>query len=317
MILALVHGDAPSLVDAHGRGARIAARELWIQFGAAAFVFALVAGILVAIVIRGREPARGIEHGERPGTAWVLGGGVLLPLVVVTFLFVLSARDVSRIDSPAAKATVAVEVTGHRWWWEVRYPGLGIATANELALPVGGTAIVSLTSADVIHSFSVSQLQPKQDAIPGMRSTLTITPTRAGIYRGVCAEFCGLEHAKMHFLVEVMPPGRFAAWLRQMRAPARPPETQAEREGLRLVETAGCQTCHTIRGTKAGGTFGPDLTHVGSRPALVGAQLPNTPGNLAGWIADPQDVKPGAEMPAIRLSGVQLRSIVAYLESLR
>jgi cytochrome c oxidase subunit II len=307
----------PSVLDARGDGAEIIRREAWVQFTVAALVFALVAGIVVAAVIRSRAH-RGEAEDLRGGHgAWlVVAGGIAMPLVVLTVLFVVSARDVVKLSSRHG-GPLMIEVTAHRWWWEVRYPGLGIVTANEIALPVGTTAALRVTSADVVHTFWVPQLQRKIDAIPGERASDWIEASRAGVYRGVCTEFCGLEHARMHLIVQAMPQARFAEWAKQASAPARPPSTAAERRGAAVFTSSACAVCHTIRGTAAGGDFGPDLTHLGSRPELAAAQLPNTPGNLGGWIADPQSVKPGAEMPSVPLTGTQLRDVIAYLESLR
>jgi len=191
------------------------------------------------------------------------------------------------------------------------------AVVSTLIIPANRPVELILRSKDVTHSFWVPQLRRKIDAISGSIGSGWISAQQAGIYRGVCSEFCGLQHARMQLLVQAMPQARFAEWVRNAQRAAPQPSTASERAGRDVFTHNACATCHTIRGTTAGGNFGPDLTHVGSRPAIAGAVLANTPGNMGGWIADPQHVKPGAEMPAVPLNGTQLRDVIAYLESLR
>jgi cytochrome c oxidase subunit 2 len=313
--------STPSLLDAKGEDARVVSTEFWIQLAAVGLVFALVAAILVASFVRERrraseEASPHAHHAE--GVAWVIVGGIALPVVVLSALFFVYVHDIARLSSQEDRGgPIVVDVIGHRWWWEIRYPKLRIATANQLVLPVGGRVALRVTSKDVIHSFWVPQLRRKIDAIPGSIGSGWISAQQAGIYRGVCSEFCGLQHARMQLLVQAMPQARFAEWVRNAQRAAPQPSTASERAGRDVFTHNACATCHTIRGTTAGGNFGPDLTHVGSRPAIAGAVLANTPGNMGGWIADPQHVKPGAEMPAVPLNGTQLRDVIAYLESLR
>jgi cytochrome c oxidase subunit II len=309
--------DTPSSLDPQGRGARLVADEMWVQFAVAAVAFAVVVALLSIAIRRSRAAREERLDVDAGGTGWVLAAGVAFPAVVLTFLFTLVARDMDTLVHEPSRPTVLVEITAHRWWWEVTYPEAGVSTANQLAVPVGATVRLRLTSGDVIHSFWVPQLQRKVDAIPGESTLEWLQVDRAGVYRGVCAEFCGLQHARMHFLVEAMPADRFEQWLTDAKKPARPPKTPSEREGLGVFTTGTCAYCHTIAGTPAGGDFGPDLTHVASRPAIAGALLPVTRGNLGGWIMDPQHVKPGANMPPGDLTGRELQALLDYLESLR
>jgi cytochrome c oxidase subunit 2 len=201
------------------------------------------------------------------------------------------------------------------WWWEVRYPAPGIVAANELHIPAGQPVRLEMTSADVIHSFWVPRLHGKRDLIPGISTTFWIEASEPGVYRGVCAEYCGTQHANMAFDVVAHAPEEFAAWL---AAPARRgPHSAAEQPGLAVFRRAGCGQCHAIRGTPAVGTAGPDLTDFGSRRTIAAGMLPNTRGHLAGWIANPQAIKPGSKMPRTYLDGDELWTLVLYLESLQ
>jgi cytochrome c oxidase subunit II len=188
---------------------------------------------------------------------------------------------------------------------------------NDIHVPVGVRVNTVVRTADVIHSFWVPELNRKMDAIPGQRNTVLLEPTEAGVYRGQCAEFCGLQHANMSLNVYADPPARFRAWLARQAAPARAPTTSAEKQGQQIFMSHQCADCHAIRGTSAKGRIGPDLTHVGSRQDLAGLVLSNTPENMLRWIDDPQSIKDGVKMPDLHLERDQLRSVVAYLESLK
>jgi cytochrome c oxidase subunit 2 len=216
---------------------------------------------------------------------------------------------------------VQVEITGHQWWWEIRYPGKRpdetAITANELHVPVGRTVRVTLSSADVIHSFWAPELNGKTDLIPGRSAAQTFRIERAGIYPGRCAEFCGYQHAHMAFLVIAEPEEKFDAWLAAQRSPATDPASPPEERGRAVFVGYRCALCHTVRGTGAGGTNGPDLTHFGSRRTIAAATLDNAVGPLGGWIADPQGIKPGNHMPPSGLPASDLLALIAYLRSLR
>ena len=222
------------------------------------------------------------------------------------------------LSPPEPASAVTIEVTGHQWWWEVRYPEEQVVTANEIHIPVGRPVRVDMTSADVIHSFWVPELHGKMDMIPGRTDVIWLQTDVPGSYRGQCAEFCGLQHAKMALYVVAEPPETFAAWLDQQRQPAAEPTEPPAQRG-RALAAGLCIQCHTIRTGDAavGGSFGPDLTHVGSRRTLAAATLPNTREHLAEWLADPQSSKPGNKMPNLQLDVESVQALVAYLESLR
>ena len=270
---------------------------------------------------RGRED-RGRPRSERLGTRWMVAGGVAFPAVVLTVLFILTLVTMGAMyPRRGEQAPLTVEVTGTQWWWDVRYvgdePQRIVRTANEIHIPTGQRVRVLLRSQDVIHSFWVPGLQGKVDMIPGRTNVTWLQADRPGTWRGQCAEFCGLQHAKMALVVVAHEPRDFAAWIAREVRPAAAIADSALAEGRREFVSAGCQLCHTVRGTSALAAAGPDLTHVASRVTLAAGELPNTRGNLYGWIANPQALKPGTKMPAVPLTPEQLHAIVRYLESLR
>ena len=285
---------------------------------------AVIAAILaLAWVRRDRRgigsDVEGATPGERASTAVVLGLGVALPLVALAALFVVSDIFLIRTtQAPAANTSaLTVQVVGHQWFWEVRYPGTRAVTANEIHIPVGTRVVVEATTADVIHSFWVPRLNRKIDMLPGEVSRIELEAERTGRYRGQCAEFCGLQHAHMALEVVVQSPRAFRAWLANMARPTAPPATPLERRGERAFLNGSCSSCHTIRGTSASGDVGPDLTHVASRATIAALTLPNSPRALVTWITDNQHVKPGNQMPESDLGDAQLREVVAYLDSRR
>jgi|1185.fasta_scaffold11385_2 cytochrome c oxidase subunit 2 len=313
------HESHPSALKPHGSGAHVIAREMWVQFGVAAFTFSLVIGLLIWIlVVRSRRDATAEEvRDERRPQRWLVLGGIVFPVLTLTVLFGWSVHDLVALNDPPDKGSVVVEVVGHRWWWDVEYPNEGIATANHIVLPVGESVRFRIRSADVIHSFWVPALGRKLDGFPNEWTTMWLHVGDPGRYRGLCAEFCGLQHAHMDLIVDAVTPAKFATWLALAKEKARKPTTESQRRGLQIFESQTCAYCHTIRGTRAAGWAGPDLTHLASRPALAGATLPNTRGNLGGWISDPQHVKPGALMPPAQLTGSQLQALLDYLTSLK
>ena len=239
---------------------------------------------------------------------------VLLALLGVTF------PTMRWLNAQAAGAVATVQVIGHQWWWEVNYqdenPSRSFTTANEIHIPVGVPVRVSLTSPDVIHSFWVPSLNGKTDLIPGRENTTTIEADRPGTYRGQCAEFCGVQHAHMALLVVAEPKEAFEAWRARQVQPAAEPAGDAEKRGRDVFLSGPCVMCHRIRGTIAGGSLGPDLTHVAGRQTLAAATIPNTPGYLAAWIEDPQHVKPGNRMPITQIAPPDMHPLLAYLETL-
>jgi cytochrome c oxidase subunit 2 len=211
-------------------------------------------------------------------------------------------------------------VTAHQWWWEAKYasrnPSQNFVTANEIHVPVGVPVLLKLNAGDVIHSFWVPKLSGKMDLIPGQTNLTWVQADAPGVYWGQCAEYCGAQHARMAFQVVAEPMRKFEAWRRAQLQTAPPPATEAQARGLALVEFR-CAMCHTVRGTSALASIGPDLTHVMSRRTIAAGTLPNTPGNLVGWIANPQATKPGALMPNQHLSGPALNDLLAYMETLK
>ena len=207
-------------------------------------------------------------------------------------------------------------MTGADWFWRISYPDSGVVTANEIVVPVGVPVEVGLESTDVIHSFWVPQLTGKTDLIPGNHNSTHFTASRAGTYRGQCAEFCGLQHANMAFFVRAVPERDFEAWIDARRAAPAAPTAAELVQGRRAFETLSCAGCHTVAGTTAQGQVGPDLTDVGSRQTLGAGVIENSPDAMRQWITDSQAIKPGNLMPPIQLTPEQADQVVAYLESL-
>jgi cytochrome c oxidase subunit 2 len=241
--------------------------------------------------------------------------------VLILFGVLFASVVTGRAVATPGPDTLIVEVTGNQWWWTVEYdhpdPSLRVTTANELRLPVGRAVAIHLKSNDVIHSFWVPNLHGKIDLIPGRRNTIRLRADHPGIYRGQCAEYCGLQHANMAFTVIAEAPEAFERWIVAQRQPAPEPSTPEQIRGREVVERGPCAMCHTVQGTRAGGRMGPDLTHVATRSTLAAGTVPNTPGYLAGWIADPQHLKPGTRMPSTGLSSSDLQAVLAYLGTLR
>ncbi len=273
--------------------------------------------------VEGEPPLPDVEPdpaAERRRTAWV--GGAVGVTAVVLFVFLVSSFLTGRaVSSMSTGDSVYIEVTGHQWWWEVRYidptASNTFTTANEIHIPVGRPVQIKLHSADVIHSFWVPNLAGKKDLIPGKDATLMLKADREGTYRGQCAEFCGHQHAHMAFLVVAESPEKFRAWQEQQRQPSAQPSDDLQRRGQQVFLSSPCVMCHTVTGTQAGSKVGPDLTHVGSRSTIAAATLQNTPGNVGGWVSDAQGVKPGCRMPPNNLSPDDLQAVIAYLQSLK
>ena len=311
--LAACSSDSPSILSPEGESARRIDRLWWLMLWISLAVLAVVLGLMVvAIVRRGR---RGLEV-DRATPSWgdpfIVIAGVAVPAVILIAVFVVSLRDLNAI-AEQDEATLTIDVIGHVWWWEVRYPG-GAVTANEIHIPTGETVRLRLTSDDVIHSFWVPDLAPKIDMIAGRTNVLDVRTDVPGTYRGQCAEFCGLQHANMAFHVVAEPRAEFDAWLQNEAQPA--VSETATTPGLDVFLGSSCVGCHTIRGTEATGTLGPDLTHMASRPTLAAGTIPNTRANLARWIVDPQSIKPGNVMPPTEVSDEDLDALLDYLETL-
>ena len=239
----------------------------------------------------------------------------------ILLVFLVSDFAVGRVLGQHPARARTIEVIGHQWWWEVHYddpdPSKLLVDANELHIPAGQPVQIKLSARDVIHSFWVPNIIGKRDLIPGYTSSLFLNADRPGVYRAQCAEFCGVEHAKMALTVVVHPRDEFAAWLAESRSPAAEPNDSSAKQGERVFLAGPCSSCHTITGIPAYGTVGPNLTHLASRRTLAAGTLLNTRGNLAGWVVDPQSIKPGVRMPSNQLEAKDLRALLDYLEILK
>lgn len=291
------------------------AAEVWallqIMLAGGLAIWAVVAGLLLYANRRGRA-----TWSERSGVRLIVAAGVIFPALVLAALLAVGLPVLQGQQSASPAAALRVHVTGEQWWWRVRYEypqgaqGSYVELANELRLPRGRVTEVILTSADVIHSFWVPSIAGKMDMLPGRVTRLTLEPLENGTFFGVCAEYCGASHARMSFAVQVMEPDAFNGWLAAQAAAA-----SDATDGPRLFSRAGCAACHSIRGTAAVATIGPDLTHVGSRITIAGGALPNTEENLARWIANPHAIKPEALMPPF--GGLPEHDRLALAEYLR
>ncbi|HEX2829168.1 MAG TPA: cytochrome c oxidase subunit II [Burkholderiales bacterium] len=302
--------------------------SLWlVMLGLCGVVFgAVFIAFLLAI---GRAPR--VDETSEPQTSRTVGGergaqravaiGAALSIAGLLALIVASVVTDRALASLSLENGFAIEVSGKQWWWQATYypgdPQRTFETANELHIPVGKPVVLKLSSPDVIHSFWVPSLAPKKDMIPGRTLTLTLRADKAGVYRGQCAEFCGFQHAKMAFLVYADEPAQYEAWVRLQQRSASEPSDAIAKRGRDVFMSSPCVMCHTIQGTTAQAKLGPDLTHVASRATLAAGVLPNARGPLSGWITNPQQIKPGTNMPAVALPPEDLHALVTYLESLR
>lgn len=305
-----------SALDPAGRGAEEIAALFWGLGITALVIWAAVIG-LAYYAIHLRPEA----HGKRVARLLIIGGGAVFPTIVLTVVLVIGLAGLPRLLEPPPEGSLQIAVSGEQFWWRVRYPSPGGGTvelANELRLPVGESVEVRLESPDVIHSFWVPAIAGKIDMIPGRTNRLKLEPTRTGVFRGACAEYCGEAHALMTFYVVVMERPEFEAWLTHQASDAPAPADPLAQRGGALFLANGCGACHTVRGTEADGVVGPDLTHVGSRVSLGAGILPNEPAALVRWIARTADVKPGVHMPAFgMLPQEDLRALAAYLKALQ
>lgn len=314
-----------SMLQSSGPQAGGIERQWWLAFYTSVAVYVATIGTLLWALVRARQrealgEALGADHERRMtlsvGTAVGLTLAILLVFLGYDFML---GRTVSA-GSPVAHP-LTITVKGHQWWWEAQYedtlPQQRVTTANEIHIPVGQPVLFRLEAADVIHSFWVPNLAGKKDLIPGYTQSFWFQADTAGTYRGQCAEFCGMQHAKMAMFIVAEPLAQYRLWVAQQREPARPPMDTLAQRGGEVFMTGTCAMCHSINGTSAGSGAGPDLTHLASRRTIAAGTLPNTRGNLAGWILDPQTIKPGANMPPNRLTPKDLDALLAYLETLK
>jgi cytochrome c oxidase subunit 2 len=320
-------GESHHVLGPAGPQAAALSHLWWLTLAVCVLVFVAVLAALGYGVWRaprgtaGTAPAIAlIDRSEPRLRGWVTVGvavstALLLGLLVASFL---TDRTLARL--PLADA-VHIELTAHQFWWEARYddaePSRIFMTANELHVPVGRPVVLTLRSADVIHSFWVPSLHGKKDLIPGRESTFALRADRAGVYRGQCAEFCGLQHANMLLYVVADEPADYERWAGAQRRPAALPTSDEARRGMELVVGSTCAMCHTIAGTRAQGRHAPDLTHVASRSTIGAGILPHNTGTRAGWIVNPQASKPGVNMPPHGFSAQDLNAINAYLATLQ
>ncbi|WP_405023137.1 cytochrome c oxidase subunit II [Mesorhizobium sp. P13.3] len=313
-----------SALDPKGPAASELAWLIWFFIGLCSVVWVLVMIALAAPLLM-RPPRRteplmlhaSADH-RKLRVVVIAVGLTAATLVGLTLLSFLANRTLAAIGSNAA---LTIRVTGHQWWWEVRYedatPSRILTTANEIHIPAGEPVRLLLTSTDVIHSFWIPSLAGKLDLIPGHMNVLDIKADKPGTYRGQCAEFCGAQHANMGTFIIAEPRAKFDAWWNDQLQPAAAPTGDEAKAGANLFLKRPCVMCHKIGGTPAGGTVAPDLTHIASRQTLAAGTLRMSRGNLAAWIADPQGIKPGSHMPVVELNGDELNAIVAYLEGLK
>lgn len=317
-LVAACSDQSPSTLRPGGPGARRIESLWWVLFWCSVAVCVIVF-VGVALVIA-RRRRRGDVSQRNPLTFVVIAGAVI-PFVVLAAVYGLNLRDMLALSRPEnaaeSQTPLTVEVIGHQWWWEFRYPpGTGVVTANELHIPAGTDVKLILRTDDVLHSFWVPQLMPKTDLIAGQTNTMWLRADQSGHYRGQCAEYCGMQHAHMAFMVVAEPRAQFDAWLKWAGSPARA-QTPAQQRGQQVFAQMGCAACHTIRGTDADGTVAPDLTTIGDRWSLGAGTLANDPEHMREWIADPQQSKPGNAMPPQSVPATGMDDLIAYLRSLR
>ena len=324
--VAISSPNVPSPLNPQGPAATHLANLWWVMLGFGSTVFLLVVVLLFAAILRRRRATSETtpEH-IRPdeGRNWPILGGILLPLIVIGIIFGYNIYTLAAVENPSVKPEVQIEVVGRRWWWEVKYPEDGVTTANEIHIPVGVPVEIKLQTADVIHSFWVPELHGKMDLIPTRINKIVIQADQPGVYRGECAEFCGLQHAHMGLMVVAQSQADYDSWVSAQQQPAAEPTDPTAVQGQQVFVSTGCVFCHTVRGLedkdidRSSVDLGPDLTHLDSRLTIAGASLEKNKGNLAGWIIDAQHVKPGSLMPQMNnIGSEQLQALLAYLESL-
>jgi cytochrome c oxidase subunit 2 len=310
-----------SVFNPRGEGAEQIA-DLWLlMLVIGTLVFVQVVVLLLFALFRNRTSKELTQLADtsppsRSQQSFIIANGIAIPVVILTIVFGLNLATLAALSPPNTNPDLLIEVIGHRWWWEVRYPDHNVVTANEIYIPTGKRVELRLTSEDVIHSLWIPALNGKIDLIPGQSNQMHLLTHEAGEYTGMCAELCGIQHAKMRLPVIAQPQDDFDQWIAIHQQAAPEPEDAVARRGQQIFLGAACVYCHTIRGTSASGVIGPDLTHLASRSTLGAGAAPNTPGHLAGWIIDSQAIKPGNLMPPVYLEGDDLQALLTYLETL-
>ena len=310
-------GRSPSTLAPGGAAERVVTPLWWWMLAVATAVFVFVVVMGAWGVVRGRRTREEDIRRVVPwGDTFILIAGLGVTGAILVGFFLFSLHGMATLADEGSRTSLTITVPGHDWWWEAGYPN-GAVTANEIHIPTGRRVQLNLRTADVIHSFWVPELAPKIDLIPGRDNAMWLEADRPGRYRGQCAEYCGLQHAHMIVYVIADLPSDFDRWERAMAAPAATPADALAARGEQLLLANTCAGCHSIRGTTASGTLGPDLTHLASRGTIASGTLPFTPEALLRWITDPQRDKPGATMPPTTLTPDEARAIVAYLMSLQ
>jgi cytochrome c oxidase subunit 2 len=315
-------GHGSSALPGAGPAATAIAGLTWVLVGIAATIYLIVlAALIYAVFHRSRRTLEpGAPRGDRAAVVVMVTAGAIIPFVVLTAILLATLHVLAAVLPAQSADALTIEVRGQQFWWEFEYggPAGSVRTANELHIPTGRRVVLRLHAHDVIHSLWVAPLQGKLDLVPGKTNVTWLQADRPGVYRGQCAEFCGIQHAQMAFVVIAHTPPEFDAWLLTERQPAAAPVDEEARRGERLFLDRGCASCHTIRGSVAFfGKFGPDLTHVASRRTLAAGLLGNGRDALARFIANPQAVKPGSRMPHTPLTDDDLHAIVQYVSALR
>ncbi len=306
--------------DAQGHSAEVLKHLMLGIIGVCTLIWLLVVLMLFAALVkrRGQAPLQG-EHAERK-TRLVVYLSVAVTTIIVAGL-TLASFFATRDLVVGRDMDLTVRIKGQQWWWQVTYEGSSFGprfqTANELHIPVGRNVRLELESIDVIHSFWVPSLAGKQDMIPGRMNVLTLRAERPGVYRGQCAEFCGLQHSHMALMVVAQDDDQYRRWAQAQALDAAVPDDTEVQAGRAVFMRKPCAACHTVRGTEAQGSSGPDLTHVGGRRTIAAGLLETTRGSLAAWTADPQTLKPGTNMPIVPLTSEELQQVSAYMETLK
>jgi cytochrome c oxidase subunit 2 len=307
-----------SILHPAGLQAALLSHLWWVMFWICTVVWCAVASGTAIAIVRGRRGTSMASERQLGSSVAVAAGLSIVALIALLLQSVVTGRA---LETPRSPDALRIQVTGNQWWWDVQYvtanPSLRVTTANEIHIPVGRPIRFDLFSNDVIHSLWIPNLQGKIDLVPGRLNELWLQADRAGEYRGQCAEYCGLQHAKMALVVIAEAPAAFERWLNDNGAPAPSPVMPEQPRGKEVVESGPCAMCHNITGTLAGGRTAPDLTHIASRRTIGAGSVPNTRGYLAGWIADPQHIKPGSRMPSVGLHDEELLAVLAYLETLK
>jgi cytochrome c oxidase subunit II len=309
--------SAPSTLDTRGPAAATLATLWWVMFAMGAVIFVIVTGYILYAALRPKPtsgPRAMVGADERFIAVW----GIAIPAVVLLVVLGFTVWAGAETYQPASEPDLTIEVIGHQFWWEVRYPDADatVITANEIHMPVGEPVRFSLEARDVIHSFWVPQLHGKMDQIPGHVNEFWLEADEPGEYRGICAEYCGIQHAQMHFLLVALPPDEFDGWLAEQGREPDDAETRGVAAGEEVFVGANCIACHAVRGLREPTDIGPDLTHFASRRTLAAGMQENTRENLRAWILNPHQTKPGVRMPATPLPDDELEALLDYLESL-